>query len=105
MATQVGMSVRESQSHFGKDDLVDVLLRDIQQVQLPGETFISTGDLIGRLIDHNPMDWGDSVADCRREVTPQMIGKLFRMVGVTPIRVGSGRGPRGYALKDIPPPS
>ena len=101
MSDHLGMSVHGSQHHFGNDGLPEMLIRDVERVQLPGESFISSADLIERLIEVNPAVWGASDSECRRDLTPHMLGKLFRSFGISPIRMCSGRGPRGYAMKDI----
>jgi hypothetical protein len=82
-----------------------ILLSDIAAVWPDGESFVSTNDLLGRLIDHNRQMWGvDSTFS--NELTAQRMGRM--LVGNYNIhsdRRPDDRGPgsRGYVLAKFMP--
>lgn len=73
-----------------------VLLHHVHKVWKEGEAFVSTDELISRLITAYPVMWGDQSA-FGKELTPQRLGRmLVSAYNVHSDRPGGAPNPRGY---------
>jgi hypothetical protein len=79
-----------------------VLLTDLQQIWPADDALVPTGNLVAKLIAHNPDYWGDA-SGYGKALTETRLGKLLNQAAkVTSLRPG-GRGPRGYQRQQLMP--
>jgi hypothetical protein len=79
-----------------------VMLTDLYAVWGADEAFVSTKDLVGRLILHNPSYWG-SESNYGKPLTDTRLGRLVTQAAkVTSVRRG-GEPPRGYLRSQLQP--
>lgn len=79
-----------------------VLLTDLRAVWPDEDDFVPTGDLVARLIKHNPEFWGPA-SPFGKALTEKRFGQLAMQAGrITSQRLG-GRGRRGYLRAHLVP--
>ncbi len=79
-----------------------LLMQDLYTVWPNGENFVSTRDLVAKLVGHNSDYWGPN-SSYGKALTETRLGRIVVQVSkVTSVRPG-GRGPRGYLRTRLEP--